>query len=183
MNKTFTAFTPFQMFYHRTIITLMFFFVLTGLPILSSSFHWIAYCFGYPFDFVSGQNSNMLASGIQVCRIIHRVAALLFLIFTVPFVLVQLKNVSNWQIWPESGAEGFKGLKTRYIDFRHSVQGKYNAGQKIAAFIFIVTILLLAISGYILWFRGDFSPETWDKARFIHVLSFVVLIPTLLGHM
>ncbi|BCO08025.1 hypothetical protein GF1_04010 [Desulfolithobacter dissulfuricans] len=53
MSKKYTAFTPLQMFYHKAIIILMFFFILTGLPILFSSFHWIAYCFGFPFDFIT----------------------------------------------------------------------------------------------------------------------------------
>lgn len=183
MNKKYVAFTPLQMFYHRTIITLMFFFILTGLPVLSSSFHWIAYSFGFPFDFITGHNGDALTAGIQVCRIIHRVAALLFLLFTVPFAGVQLLQIGKWHIWPEAGAEGLVGLKTSYIDFKHARQGKYNAGQKIAAYVFIVCIGMLAFSGYVLWFRGSFAPATWTLARNLHDIGFALLIPTLLGHM
>ncbi len=183
MNKKITAFTPFQMFYHRSIIILIFFFILTGLPILSSGFHWIAYSFGFPFDFISGQNGDTLRSGIQVCRIIHRVAALLFFLFTVPFIGVQLLQINKWHIWPESEAAGLSGLKTNYIDFKHAKQGKYNAGQKIAAYVFIVCISMLAFSGCVLWFRGSFSPATLALARNLHDIGFALLLPTLLGHM
>lgn len=183
MNKKITAFTPFQMFYHKSIIILMFFFILTGLPILSSNFQWIAYCFGFPFDFITGHNGDALTTGVQLCRIIHRVAALLFSLVTVPFVAIQLLQIGKWQIWPESGAAGLGGLKTSYIDFKHARQGKYNAGQKIAAYVFILCISMLAFSGYVLWFRGSFAPATWTLARNLHDIGFALLLPTLLGHM
>ncbi|BCO08027.1 hypothetical protein GF1_04030 [Desulfolithobacter dissulfuricans] len=110
-------------------------------------------------------------------------AALLFLLFTVPFAVVQLLQITKWQIWPEPEAEGLAGLKTSYIDFKHARQGKYNAGQKIAAYVFIICISMLAFSGYVLWFRGSFSPATWTLARTLHDVGFALLIPTLLGHM
>jgi len=183
MSKKITAFTPFQMFYHKSIIILMFFFILTGLPILSPYFHWIAYCFGVPFDFISSQNGDALTAGIQVCRIVHRVAAMLFLLFSLPFAVTQLLQIAQWHIWPESGAAGIGGLKTSYIDFKHARQGKYNAGQKIAAYVFIVCIAMLAFSGFVLWFRGSFSVATLTLARTLHDIGFALLLPTLLGHM
>lgn len=183
MSKKITAFTPLQMFYHKSIIILMFFFILTGLPVLSPSFHWLAYCFGFPFDFMGAQNGDALAAGMQICRIIHRVAALLFLLFSLPFAVTQLLQIGKWQIWPESGAAGIGGLKTGYIDFKQARQGKYNAGQKIAAYVFIICISTLALSGYVLWFRGTFAPTTVTLARNLHDLAFAFLLPTLLGHM
>ncbi len=182
MNKNIIAFSPAQIFYHKSIIVLMFFFVLTGLPIISSSFHWIAYGFGLPFDFIGEQNGAALTLGIQVCRMIHRVAALLFFLISIPFAGMQLLQIGKWHIWPESEADGLAGLKSSYIDFKQARQGKYNAGQKIAAYIFIITICLLAFSGFVLWFRGLFSPATWDLARTLHDIGFALLLPTLLGH-
>lgn len=183
MNRKIIAFTPLQMFYHKSIIILMFLFILTGLPILSSSFHWIAYGFGLPFDFINGQNGAALTTGIQVCRMIHRVAALLFFLFSLPFIAVQLLQIGKWHIWPESEGAGLGGLKTSYIDFKQARQGKYNAGQKIAAYIFIATLGVLVFSGLVLWFRGSFAQGTWALARTLHDIGFALLIPTLLGHM
>ena len=52
MNKHVQAFSQMQMWYHKHIIHIMIFFVLTGLPIFSEQFRFLAYIFGVPANLI-----------------------------------------------------------------------------------------------------------------------------------
>jgi len=105
------AFTRLQRSFHNHLLHFMVFFIITGLPLLSTSFSFLGSLFALPYDFIgsvytdlstSGLTDNeRLAAGLQVARIIHRLTALLFLIMAIPFVVVQLAHIRNWAIWPE----------------------------------------------------------------------------------
>lgn len=187
MSRQVRAFTDFQRFYHRHLTYLMFFFILTGLPLLSDSFHWIAYVFSIPFNFVTETNTELLATGLQVSRAIHRISALLFVLITIPFVITQLVSIRNWQVWPERwgiGAivDGFRELKKNYVDYGHVRFGKYNIGQKAVVWVFFFALLAITASGFVLWFRSGFSQGFVDAMRVTHDIAFVVIVLTLIVH-
>jgi len=187
MNRQVRAFTPLQRFYHRYLILLMFFFILTGLPILSDSFHWIAYIFSLPFNFVADNNAELLSLGLQVCRAIHRICALLLVLISIPFAITQLLQIKHWQMWPERwgvGAtlDGIRELKRNYIDYAHPHFGKYNIGQKAAFWAFFFGMIAITVSGFVLWFRSYFSQEMVEAMRMTHDVSFIVIVVTLVFH-
>ncbi|MEN8130116.1 MAG: cytochrome b/b6 domain-containing protein [Pseudomonadota bacterium] len=187
MSRKVRAFSPIQRFYHRHLIYLMFFFILTGLPILSDSFHWIAYVFSFPFNFLAENNGELLSTGLQVCRSIHRIAAVLLILITIPFALAMLVKLRHWQMWPERwgiGAtlDGLKELKKNYLDYGHARFGKYNIGQKAAFWAFLFGIIAITLSGFILWFRALFSQGLVDAMRITHDIAFVVVVLTLVMH-
>ena len=111
-QETVIAFTRLQRSFHNHLLHFMVFFIITGLPLLSTSFSFLGSLFAIPYDFIgsaytdlstSGLTDNeRLAAGLQVARIIHRLTALLFLIMAIPFVAVQLAHIRNWAIWPEN---------------------------------------------------------------------------------
>ena len=187
MARQVKAFSVFQRSYHRQLIYLMFFFILSGLPLLSESFHWIAYVFSFPFNFLAEGNPDMLAVGMQIVRVIHRVTALIFMLITIPFGIAMLVRINRWQVWPERWgigaiADGASELKKNYIEFGHAKFGKYNIGQKAAFWVFFFGLLVLVASGFVLWFRDLFSPAAVDAARIGHDIGFAVITLTLVVH-
>ncbi|WP_022850978.1 cytochrome b/b6 domain-containing protein [Limisalsivibrio acetivorans] len=186
-----TAFSEMQIWYHKHIIHLMIFFILTGLPLFSENFRWIAYIFGYPVSWFTDAalKSEILATGIQACRVIHRVTALIFALVTIPFAIHMLKGIKGWHIWPNSLnpmdlGKGINALADSYLRFRRTKDvGKYNLGQKAVAWLFIIGIAAMVWSGVVMMFRGSFSPEMWYIARMVHDVFFVLIGVALIAHM
>ena len=191
MDKQVQAFSQMQMWYHKHIIHIMIFFVLTGLPIFSEQFRFLAYIFGVPTNWLAGGtagSAEILASGVQVARTLHRVTALIFALVSIPFVLAMLKDVGKWHIWPDRWGinaffSGLGEVGKIYLGFKHGRIGKYNAGQKLGAWVIIITTLLLAVSGFILMFRDQYAPDLAATMRAVHAASFVILGAILIVHM
>jgi len=198
-QETVIAFTRLQRSFHNHLLHFMAFFIITGLPLLSTSFSFLGSFFAIPYDFLgsvytdlstSGLTDNeRLAAGLQVARIIHRITALLFLITAIRFVAVHLVHIQNWAIWPENSwspvafFDGIKGLWVNYISLGHARFGKFNVGQKLFAWTMIVAITAITVSGFALMFRDLFSQGTQEFCRFVHAASFVVIGVFLIVHL
>jgi formate dehydrogenase gamma subunit len=197
--ETIIAFTRLQRSFHNHLLHFMIFFIITGLPLLSTNFSFLGSLFAIPYDFIgsvytdlstSGLTDNQrLAAGLQVARVIHRLTALLFLIMAVPFVIVHLINIRDWAIWPEKSwspaafIEGHKGLFVNYVLLGHARFGKFNVGQKLFAWTMIVAITAITASGFVLMFRDFFSQGIQELCRFVHAASFVVIGVFLIVHL
>ena len=198
-QETVVAFTRLQRSFHNHLLHFMVFFILTGLPLLSTSFSFLGSIFAIPYDFIgsvytdlstSGLTDNeRLAAGLQVARVIHRLTALLFLIMAIPFVVVQLAHIRNWAIWPEKSwsplafFDGLKGLWVNYVTLGHARFGRFNVGQKLFAWTMIAAITAITVSGFVLMFRDHFSQGTQEFCRFVHAASFVVIGVFLIVHL
>jgi formate dehydrogenase gamma subunit len=196
---TIIAFTRLQRSFHNHLLHFMVFFIITGLPLLSTSFSFLGSLFAMPYEFVgsvyrdlatSGLTDNeRLAVGLQVARIIHRITALLFLIMALPFVVVQLAHIRRWALWPESSwspvafFDGIKGLWVNYVSLGHFRIGKFNVGQKLFAWTMVVTIPAITATGFVLMFRDLFAQETQEFCRFVHAASFVIIGVFLIVHL
>ena len=179
--ETIVAFTQLQRSYHNHVLHYMIFFIITGLPLLSTSFSFIGSFFAIPYDFLgsvypvlstSGLTDNeRLAAGLQVARVIHRITALLFVVHTIPFVVVQLVHVRSWAIWPEESwgpaalFRGIKGLWVNYICFGHVRIGKFNVGQKLFAWTMILAVTAITLSGFVLMFRDGGLPSDYVRSH------------------
>jgi formate dehydrogenase gamma subunit len=198
-SKTIVAFTRLQRSFHNHMLHFMIFFIITGLPLLSTRFSFLGSLFAIPYDFfgsvytdlaASGLTDNeRLSAGLQVARGIHRITALLFLIMAIPFVAVQLAHIRNWAIWPENSwspaafFDGIKGLWVNYISLGHVRIGKFNVGQKLFAWTMIVAITAITASGFVLMFRDLFAQGLQEFCRFVHAASFVVIGVFLIVHL
>lgn len=198
-QETVIAFTRLQRSFHNHLIHFMVFFIITGLPLLSTSFSFLALMLAIPFDFLGGvfpdlatsgiTDNERLALGLQVARVIHRVTALFFVIMAIPFVVVQLVHIRSWAIWPEDSwhpaafFEGIKRLWVNYISLEHVRIGKFNVGQKLFAWTMIATICAITASGFVLMFRDLFSQGTQELSRFVHAASFVIICVFLIVHL
>ncbi len=187
-DKQVQAFTGVQRWYHKHIIHFMFFLTITGLPVFSHNFTWLGYLYAVPYDFLTGANSIILADGINTARMLHRIIALMFVLSSIPFVIVMLKDIKNWQIWPEDkwtiGAliSGIKEVVFTYTTFKHGKIGKYNVAQKLMAWAIIGCTLGIAVSGIILMFRGQFSLDVQEWLRSLHAVCFVLLCIMMVAH-
>ncbi len=198
-TETIVVFTRLQRSFHNHLLHFMILFIITGLPLLSSSFSFLAALFALPFDFLGGvfpdlatsgiTDNERLALGLQVARIIHRVTALFFVITAIPFVVVQLVHIRSWAIWPEDSwrpaafLDGIKGLWVNYVSLGHVRIGKFNVGQKLFAWTMIAAVTAITASGFVLMFRGLFSQGTQEFSRFVHAASFVVIGVFLIVHL
>ncbi len=197
--ETIIAFTRLQRSYHNHLLHFMVFFIITGLPLFSTSFSFIGSLFAIPYDFLGGAvtdlsttgmtDSQRLAVGLQVARVIHRLTALLFIIMTVPFVVVQLTQIRTWAIWPEDSwspatfIDGIKGLWINYVALGHARFGKFNVGQKLFAWTMIAAITAITVSGFVLMFRDLFTQDIQEFCRLVHAASFVVIGIFLVVHL
>lgn len=197
--KTIVAFTQMQRSFHMHILHFMIFFIITGLPLLSVRFSFLASLFAVPYDFLGSvypplaatglTDNERLAAGLQVARGIHRVVALLFVLNAIPFAVVHLLQIRKWSIWPEGSwspaafFEGIKGLWINYVLLGHVRIGKFNVGQKLFAWTMIAAVTCITLSGFVLMFRGFFSQDVQELCRLAHAASFVVIGVFLIIHM
>jgi hypothetical protein len=63
-SKTIVAFTQLQRSFHNHTLHFMIFFILTGLPLLSTRFSFLASLFAIPYDFLGGVYTNLAATGL-----------------------------------------------------------------------------------------------------------------------
>ena len=78
-QDTIVAFTQLERSFHNHLLHFMIFFIITGLPLLSTSFSFLGWLFAMPYDFfrsvfldlnTSGLTDNeRLAVGLQVARV------------------------------------------------------------------------------------------------------------------
>lgn len=182
------AFNGMQRWYHKHIIHFMFFFIITGLPVLSHSFSWLGYLFAWPYDFINGTEGVVLADGLNVARMLHRVFAFLFVFSSIPFVIYMLKHIKEWHIWPEKSwhpktmLKGAQEVIYTYSTFKHGQVGKYNMAQKLMAWAIIALVVLITVSGGVLMFRDSFSLGVQAFFRMVHAVSFIGLMILMICH-
>ena len=198
-SESIIAFTRLQRSFHNHLLHFMVIFIITGLPLLYTSFSFLGSFFAIPYDFIgsvytdlstSGLTDNeRLAAGLQVARVIHRITALFFIIMAIPFVAVHLMNIRSWAIWPEDSwspmalFDGIRGLWINYVSLGHARFGKFNVGQKLFAWTMIAAITAITASGFVLMFRDLFSQGIQEFCRFVHAASFVVIGVFLIVHL
>ena len=188
-NKKVVAYSSLEMWFHKHMIHFVAFLTLSGLPILSDKFQFIAYAVGYPINYLSGNmnSEHILASGISFLRVIHWASAFIFTGMMIPFIISMFRKFFTLSIWPDRWgiAAIFKGvgeMKKNYIDLEPAEFGKMNTGQKASAWVIVVAMSVIVISGYMLVFRSALTQDLATIARGAHAISFVVLMIVLIVH-
>jgi len=149
---------------HWTVALSFFVALLSGLPIWTPIFGWMAHLFG----------------GLAVCRWLHPWAGIVFSAsIAVMFVL-----------W--IGQMGFeredRGWLRRQLQFftGHGEEdpgvGRYNAGQKLLFYLVALLALLLLLSGVALWYPYEFSQDLRQVSWVLHDVTFLVFVATIVVH-
>lgn len=188
-NEKITLFSNMQMWYHKHVIHFMMIFIFTGLPILSHSFSWIAYLIGVPIS-VFYSTAEPTYVGIEICRALHRITAMLWITLSIPFAFSML--FKKWHLafkkrkdesWKTYVTEELADMKTMYIDFSYPKRaGKYNLGQIAAGLAVIVFSVIMIVSGLFLWFRVSLDSTTVSIMRLLHDIGFTVFVIFLIIH-
>jgi formate dehydrogenase subunit gamma len=188
-TKKVLAYSSLEMWFHKHMIHFVAFLSLSGLPILSDKFNFIAYAIGYPINYFTGDmnSEHILASGISFLRVIHWASAFALTGIMIPFVLSMSRKILTLSIWPDRwGAvaivDGVVEMKKNYIDLKHAEFGKMNTGQKASAWVIVVSMIVIVVSGYMLVFRSGLTHDFISLARGAHAISYVVLMITLMIH-
>jgi formate dehydrogenase subunit gamma len=149
---------------HWTTATFFFAALVSGLPVWSPIFGWMANLFG----------------GLAVCRWLHPFLGIAF--FAATFVMFVL-----WvrEMVLEPGEWGWVGPKLfRYLRFEGTDPdvGKYNGGQKVFFWTAALGALGLLASGVVMWYPEEFSQTLRECAIVLHDVTFVLFAVAIVFH-
>ncbi len=186
MGKKITAYSNIERFFHGHIVHFIAFLTISGLPVLSHKFDFIAYGIGIPVAAFTS-NQDVLSAGMSFLRFIHYSSAFLLTLLAIPYVFLMLVKFTKLSMWPDkwglkATVDGTKEMWKFYIKQEHATFGKMNTGQKFFAQGIVLCMIVLTISGYMLLFRDLFSIEIVAYARGAHAISFIFIGLLLLIH-
>lgn len=138
--------------------------VLTGLPIWTPAFTWMAHLFG----------------GLSVCRVIHPWIGLAFFLFS---ALMFFQWLSDMHFEPnEKGWLGPRLFQYMRYETDDSEVGKYNGGQKALFWAVSLGALGLLLSGLMMWFPRSFPAPLMAFAYLIHDFTFICFAVAIVFH-
>jgi formate dehydrogenase subunit gamma len=111
------------------------------------------------------------------------VPLVLFLVFARRRLLEDIREITHWdsddRLWLRKAIRGGTLLRREMPP-----QGRFNAGQKLAATLVGLVVLIIAATGCILLFagRGSLSEGAWETTIGIHAGFVVVALVLLAGH-
>lgn len=121
--------------------------------------------------------------GGELSRYLHPILGVAMFVSFMIFAIQKFSdNVMKDHDWKWMGQIG-DVLNNR--DDRLPAVGKYNAGQKLAYWAMLLSMIALMVSGIIIWrqfFSHMFTLDTLRLAALVHAVSGVVLILTIIVH-
>jgi len=149
---------------HWTVGILCLVCVLSGMPIWTPVFGWMAGLLG----------------GLAVCRVVHPWAGLLFLAAIGAMFL-------NWRRDMRLTSRDREWLGPKVLSYvtyaEHDDQvGKYNGGQKLFFFAVSLASLALAASGIVLWLPTSFPQAVRVAGILLHDGTFILFAMAIVLH-
>jgi formate dehydrogenase subunit gamma len=186
MSKKIVVYSNIERFFHNHLLHFVFFLTISGLPILSHTFDFIAYGAGIPVAALTN-NQDALSAGMSFMRFIHYTSAFILTLLSIPFLFLMLRKFAKLSMFPDTWGlkatiEGTGEMWKFYIKQEHAVFGKMNTGQKFFAQGIVIFMTIITISGYVIIFRDSFSVDLVAYARGAHAISFVFIGLLLMIH-
>jgi len=139
--------------------------LLTGLPIWTPIFGWLAGLFG----------------GLSVCRWLHPWSGTIFFFAMVVMFAWWLEDMAL-----EPGERDWFGKKLFTYMMHETIDdwmiGKYNGGQKIFFFAVCLGALGLMLSGLLLWFPESLPPAWRGLGIVVHEITFILFAVAIVFH-
>jgi formate dehydrogenase subunit gamma len=137
---------------------------LTGMPIWTPVFGWMAYLFG----------------GLTVCRLLHPWLGVAFVVFSIERFF---QWVSDMHIL-EPDVDWFRQRATKQgrAGVDDSRVGKYNGGQKLYFWAVSLGCFGFLLSGLVMWLPQYFSPIVRQLAYLLHDFTFICFAVSLVIH-
>jgi len=149
---------------HWTVAVTFLISLLTGMPIWTPVFGWMAHLFG----------------GLSVCRVIHPWTGVAFFIAA---AVMFVQWVSDMRLEPdEKDWLGPKALQYMRYQTDDSNVGKYNGGQKLYFWAVSLGAVGLLLSGLLMWFPRAFPRVVLELAFLIHDITFILFAVSLVFH-
>lgn len=149
---------------HWSVAVTFFVSLLTGMPIWTPIFGWMAGLFG----------------GLGVCRWLHPWAGIAFTVisaFQFFHWLADMHLEPNEKDW--MGPRVWKYLKYQGDD---SEVGKYNGGQKLFFFAASLGALGLLVSGVVMWYPLSFPQIVRELSILLHDVTFILFVAAIIWH-
>ena len=149
---------------HWSVSLTFFLSLLTGMPIWTPVFGWMAHLFG----------------GLTVCRILHPWFGIAFFVASVVMFFAWLSDMHL-----ERGERDWLGPKMlRYMRYETDDQevGKYNGGQKLFFWAVSLGSIGLLATGLLMWFPGRFPRPFTELAILLHDFTFICFAVAIVGH-
>ncbi|HYB52254.1 MAG TPA: formate dehydrogenase subunit gamma [Thermoanaerobaculia bacterium] len=149
---------------HWTVAATFFLCLLTGMPIWTPVFGWMAHLFG----------------GLSVCRVLHPWFGVVFFLASGALFfqwLLDMRLESNERDW--LGPKAFQYMRYQTDD---SDVGKYNGGQKLYFWAVSLGAIGLFLSGLLMWFPRAFPRVLMEFAYLLHDFTFICFAVSLVFH-
>ena len=145
-------------------VVALFFMValLTGMPIFSPVFGWMATLFG----------------GLGVCRWLHAWSG-------IAFSVASLVMIAHWFTDMKLVPHDLKFNLVQYMQFSAAEDpeiGKYNAGQKLFFWTIPAVTLIVLLSGIPLWWPTKFGYTLRQICILVHDVGFIMWFVAIVGH-
>jgi len=150
---------------HWTVAVFFFGALLTGMPIWSPVFGWMAFLFG----------------GLSVCRWLH---AWLGVAFAAATLVMFVHWFSEMKLTDKDREFLTPGGMIRYMRYQgeDSEVGKYNGGQKLLFWAAALATLGLLLSGIVMWFPESFGNALRQLSYVVHDIAFILFFAMIIGH-
>jgi formate dehydrogenase beta subunit/formate dehydrogenase gamma subunit len=138
--------------------------LLSGMPIWTPIFGWMATLFG----------------GLSVCRWLHPWLGLGFVVFTVAMFVAWVKDMRmEQQDWGWLGPKAIDYFKRGSEDPN---VGKYNGGQKLFFYLVALLALVLLATGLVLWFPRELARPLPGLSWVLHDGGFILFAAAIVVH-
>ena len=150
---------------HWGVAITFFVALLSGLPIWTPIFRWMAPLFG----------------GLQVCRWLHPWTGLLFSFFAL-LQFVQWASAMRTTAADRRFIELKSFLAYMRWETHDEEVGKYNGGQKLLFWLSSLASLALLLSGIVLWWPALFGARLRELSWLLHDVTFLLFALLIVGH-
>jgi formate dehydrogenase gamma subunit len=151
---------------HWSVAFTFFLSLITGMPIWAPIFRWMA----------------GLVGGLEVARVIHPYAGVLFFLVS---ILQFFHWLGDMHFRPEEkGSWRPSKLMAymRYEDDPNVEVGKYNPGQKVFFWAVTLGAVGLLVSGVVMWFPLTFPPIVREIGILLHDITFIFFFVGVVTH-
>ena len=151
---------------HWTVAGTFFLCVLTGMPIWTPIFGWMAAFFG----------------GLSVCRVLHPWFGAAFMLSTIVMFFAWASDMRLRKSERREWISGGRALQYMRWETDDSKVGKYNGGQKLQFWLSCIAALGLFLSGLLMWFPREFAGIPLQIGYLIHDITFILFAMLIIIH-
>ena len=151
---------------HWSVAFTFFLSLITGMPIWTPIFGWMA----------------ALVGGLEVARIIHPYAGVLFFLVS---VLQFFHWLGDMHFRPEEKGSWRPSKLMAYMRYEDDPAvevGKYNPGQKVFFWAVTLGALGFLVTGIVMWFPLYFPPIVRELAIILHDITFICFFIGIVTH-